>query len=114
MESIKNNPAGIGYIRYNARFPTDSLKVLPLAPGNSNAAVEFTIDNVQSATYPLHAQMSFWMSVAPGAKLDPKIKEFLRYVLSRQAQEQVQTVDRKYLPLTASIVAAERAKLDRL
>jgi phosphate transport system substrate-binding protein len=43
--------------------------------------------------------------------LDPKLKPFLRYVLSREGQE---TVARNcsYLPLTATVVREQLKKLD--
>jgi ABC-type phosphate transport system substrate-binding protein len=46
----------------------------------------------------------------PGEALAPAIKEFLRYVLSREGQEPVRYSG--YFPLTAREVAAELARLD--
>ena len=48
---------------------------------------------------------------APGKPLDPKIKEYLRYILSREGQDAVQR-DGKYLPLTAQVVREQLKKLD--
>jgi len=115
MDSVRKDPYAIGYVRYTKKvLEGGGLKVLALAPANDSPAVEISVDNVQSGIYPLTAHMSFWMSIAPNQKLDPKVKEFLRYILSRQAQEVVQEVDRKYLPLNASMVKAELTKLERL
>jgi phosphate transport system substrate-binding protein len=44
-------------------------------------------------------------------KVDPKIKEFLRYILSRQGQEDVLR-EGDYLPLTPELVREQRRKLD--
>jgi phosphate transport system substrate-binding protein len=43
--------------------------------------------------------------------VDPKVKEFIRFVLSRDGQELVQK-DGKYLPLTAAMVRAGRKQVD--
>jgi phosphate transport system substrate-binding protein len=72
--------------------------------------VEYSIDALQNRTYPLWGDQSFWVSVKPGEKMDPKAREFIRFVLSREGQELVQK-DGKYLPLTAQVVREELKKL---
>jgi phosphate transport system substrate-binding protein len=47
----------------------------------------------------------------PGEPLQPKIKEFLKAVLSREGQDVV-AKERVYIPLTPEIVKEELAKLD--
>ena len=44
--------------------------------------------------------------------MDAKTREFIRFVLSREAQELVQR-DGKYLPLTAEAAREELRKLDQ-
>jgi ABC-type Fe3+ transport system substrate-binding protein len=39
------------------------------------------------------------------------VREFLRFVLSREGQQVLAEGVEKYLPLTADLAAAERAKL---
>ena len=53
--------------------------------------------------------LSDWLR--PGAAMDPKVKEFLRYVLSQEGQADVMR-DGKYLPLTADVVREQLKKLD--
>jgi phosphate transport system substrate-binding protein len=48
----------------------------------------------------------------PGESTDPKLKEFLRYVLSREGQEAVQREGRGYLPMLAPFAESELRKLD--
>ena len=43
--------------------------------------------------------------------IDPKVREFLRYVLSREGQDAVQR-DGKYLPLTAEAARDQLQKLE--
>ncbi len=44
--------------------------------------------------------------------VDPKVKEFLRYVLSRQGQQDVAR-DGGYLPLTPGLARAQLDKLEK-
>jgi phosphate transport system substrate-binding protein len=59
----------------------------------------------------LWGDQSFWISVKPAEKADPKVREFIRFVLSREGQELVQR-DGKYLPLTAAVANSQLRALD--
>jgi phosphate transport system substrate-binding protein len=52
-----------------------------------------------------------YLNRKPGTSLEPKLREFLRYILSREGQETV-AKNGSYLPLTAAIAAEQRRKLD--
>ena len=67
--------------------------------------------NIQNRTYPLYADVFFFVNRSPKKPLDPKVREFIRYVLSREGQMQV-VRDGKYLPLTAAVVREQRQLLD--
>jgi phosphate transport system substrate-binding protein len=110
LDLMKEDPHGLAYVRFDAGFPPE-LRVLALAESDNGPYVEFTIENVQNRSYPLWGDQSFWVSVRPGTKMDPKVREFLRYVLSQEGQEAVQR-DGKYLPLTAEVVRQELPKLE--
>jgi phosphate transport system substrate-binding protein len=43
--------------------------------------------------------------------LDPRVREYFRYILSREGQEEVQR-DGKWLPLTADVVREQLQKLE--
>jgi phosphate transport system substrate-binding protein len=109
-DRLKNDKYGIAYIRYQQGLPPD-LKVLDLAWTSAGPYVKFTLENLQNRSYPLFSDQSMWYSRKPGARLDPKIREFLRYLLSRQGQQLVME-DGKYLPLTATAVREGLNKLD--
>jgi phosphate transport system substrate-binding protein len=110
IDNLRKDPRGIAYLRFHQDFPPE-LKVLALADGKGGPYVDFTLENVQNRTYPLYGEQNFYASVKPGARVDPKVREFLRYVLSQEAQEMVQR-DGKYLPLTAAVVRAQLKKLE--
>ena len=62
-------------------------------------------------TYPLGRSMYLYLNRAPGKPLDPKIAEFLRFILSRQGQESV-AKQNIFLPLTTDAVAEQLKKLE--
>ena len=71
--------------------------------------------SVADRSYPL--ARSAYIYLAPDtptgdrAAPDPKLREFLRYVLSREGQEQV-VRDTTMLPLTLKFLLEQRRKLD--
>jgi phosphate transport system substrate-binding protein len=81
-----------------------------VAPVPLRACVEHTLENVQSRAYPLYNEQYFYVNVKPGTQMDPKVKEFLRYVLSQEGQADI-IRDGKYLPLTAAVVREQLKKL---
>src|SRR5258706_2429102 len=111
FDQVRADPGAIGYARYHDGFPKD-IKILALAQTDAGPFVPYTIENLQNRSYPLWGDQSFWVGVKRGGKLDPKVKEFMRFVLSREGQELVQK-DGKYLPLNAEAVNAELAKLSK-
>ena len=110
LDHLRRDPNGIAFVRYSEGFPPD-LRVLAIAATKAGPYIEYTIDTVQNRSYPLWGDQSFWVGVKPGTKMDPKVREFVTFVLSREGQELVMK-DGKYLPLTAEIATVERNKLE--
>ena len=109
MEDLARDPYGIAYSGIQNQKP--ETKSLLVAPRGGGPYVAMTMTNIQQRTYPLADAVYFYLNRAPGAPLDPKVREFLRYVLSREGQEQVER-DGKYLPLTGEVVRAMLARLE--
>ena len=109
FDAVRKDPGAIGYARYHEGFPKD-VKILDVAKDENGPFVKYTIDTVQDRSYPLWGDQSFWVSTKKGEPLDPKVREFLRFVLSRQGQELVEK-DGKYLPLPAAAVKEELARI---
>ena len=109
FDHVRKDPGAIGYARFHQGFPKD-IKILSVAKTDGGPYLEYTIDNLQNRSYPLWGDQSFWVSVKPGTKMDPKAREFVRFVLSQEGQELVQR-DGKYLPLTPEVVREELKKL---
>jgi phosphate transport system substrate-binding protein len=109
MDALSNDPYGIGYT--NIKFKTPQLKPVALAAADGGPYVELSRENVQNRTYPLSRSVYFYLNRAPGAPLAPKVREFLRYILSREGQEAVSRTG-EHLPLTEELVRAELKKLE--
>jgi phosphate transport system substrate-binding protein len=108
---VSKDPYGITYAAIN--YGTPQVKPLALAATAAGPYVAPTIDSVQNRSYPLSREVYYYANRPPGKKIDPLVKEFLRYVLSREGQEAVQR-DGKYLPLTAQLAREQLKKLDEI
>ena len=109
VDHVRDDPDGIAYVRYHPNFPTD-VKILDLGVRDAGPFVHYSMDTLQNHSYPLWGGQSFWFDVAPGKPVDPKIREFVRFILSKQGQELLQK-DGKYLPLDAGTVEEGLKKL---
>jgi phosphate transport system substrate-binding protein len=65
---------------------------------------------VKTGKYPLARFLFVYINKAPGKPLDPLVKEYVKLILSREGQEVA--IKDGYLPLPASIVKEELAKLE--
>jgi phosphate transport system substrate-binding protein len=90
---------------------TPEVKVVPIAANEGDAFVPPTLENVASHRYPLSRYVYIFVNRPPGKALEPKTREFLKLVLSREGQ-QVIADEGVYLPLTAEVVREELAKLE--
>lgn len=86
--------SGIGYI-------TEDVRAVPLAAADGAEAFEANIDNAYSGDYPLSRFLLLYVNAKPGAELDPLRREFIKYVYSRQGQEDV--IRDGYIPLGAAV-----------
>ena len=87
------------------------LKVIALSKTATGPAVALTPENVKNRTYPLSRDAYIYVNKAPGRPLDPKVREFLRFVLSREGQEII-AKNGPYSPLPLSYLMEQRKKLD--
>jgi len=109
VDAVAKDPSGIGYSSIG--FLSPATKAIPIAPRGSAKFVELNLQTLRSRQYPLADEVYFYLKKVPGKPLDPKVREFVRYILSREGQDMVQK-DGKYLPLPAAIVAEQLKKLD--
>ena len=109
LEDLSKDKYGIAYS--NRGYPAEiKVKQLAVAEKDGGPYVQMSIETVQNRTYPLYAEEYLYFNRKPGTPVDPKVREFLRYVLSQEGQQEVMR-DGKFLPLTA---AAAREQLQKL
>lgn len=111
LEILSRDKFGIGIAALMHVKDYPNLKVLAIAPHTGEAAVPLTPKNVANRKYPLIRDGYFYVNKAPGQPLDPKVREFMRFVLSREGQEIIAKVG-YYYPLNAAYLAEQRKKLD--
>lgn len=110
LDAMANDPDSIGYAGLLYRNP--EVRPVALADRTGEPYVEPTRDSVMDHSYPLTRMVTLFLNRAPGKPVDPKLREFLRYVLSRQGQQAVLRDGRGYLPILAPAAARELDKLN--
>ena len=113
LETLSKDKYGIAWtgIPHVKMFPQYGLRPLALGTSPEGPFYEPNLANVMSRKYPLTRTVFMQYGRPPGKPLDPKVREFLRYILSKQGQQDV-IKQGQYLPLTEEVVAAELKKLD--
>jgi phosphate transport system substrate-binding protein len=81
---------------------------LSVHPGD--AAIAPTFEDVAAQKYPLSRTIYMFVNRAPGTPLNPVLREFIRYALSREGQQAI-VDDRIFTPLPAAIDKREAEKL---
>src|SRR2546423_12825397 len=108
---LANNRYGIAWTVMPQAQGISGVKPVAIASRDGGAYVMPSKESFQDRTDPLVRSIYIFLNRPPGKALDPKLREFLRYVLSREGQE---TVERNgsYLPLAAAVVQEQLQKLD--
>lgn len=100
---------GVAYVAAPTRQLPPELKVLAVSEKAGGPFVPYTLETVHDRSYPLYDEI-FMYADRPDGKMDPKVKEFLRFVVSREGQAEIMR-DGKYLPLMAKIARDQMEKL---
>lgn len=108
---LAKDPYGIAWTGIPHAADVPQVKPLAIAAKAGGPYVFPTRDTVQNRTYPLTRSVYLFLNRAPGQPIKPQAREFMRYVLSRQGQEDVVRVG-SYLPLTAPFAREQLKKFD--
>jgi phosphate transport system substrate-binding protein len=100
-DELAKDPYGIGYDGHG--FMNENMKTVAIQFEEGGPFVEPTLENIQNRSFKLFQANYWYINREPGKPIEPKIKEFLKYVLSREGQEEV-IRDGKYTPLNANVV----------
>ena len=95
----------------NIRYAGPNVKPLAIGVTPSGPFYGVTKQTLIDRTYPLARLIPAVIDREPGMPIDPKLKEFLRYLLSREGQEVV-VHDGRYLPLSPTAALKEMRKLE--
>ena len=95
--------SGIGYI-------TSGVHALPLSLKEGETFKETTMENVISGSYPLARFLYLYINKSPNKPLDPLIREFCKYIFSREGQEVV--IKDGYMPIPVKVLKEELSKLE--
>ena len=111
-EDLGRDRYGIAYVGspVGANLPPE-LKLLELAETAAGPYYAYTIETIRARVYPLYDEIFAYADAKDAATLDPKVREYLRFIVSREGQEAVMR-DGKYLPLTAAVSRAQLKKLE--
>jgi len=111
--TLARDKYGIGWSGFGQvnRIPGVNLKAIAIAQDEGGPYHEPTERNFQTKDYPLSRNLFMYINRPPGMPVEPKIKEFLLFVLSREGQEILAATNLR-LPLTGSVLVEQRKKLE--
>lgn len=109
-DKVAADPYAISYTGL-AWDTNPNTKVLKLIVRPGDPAVAATFDNVAAQAYPLSRTIYIFVNRKPGVPLNPVLREFIRYALSREGQQAV-VDDGIFTPLPSAMAAREAHKLD--
>jgi len=108
VQGVTEDMGGIGYSGIG--YKTSGVKTVALASKEGAPYTEPTYATVETGQYPLSRYLYVYINRAPGKPLDPLVREFMKYVLSREGQETV--VKDGYLPLKGGTAKEESVKVE--
>jgi phosphate transport system substrate-binding protein len=109
-EELAHDRYGIAWTIMPQAKNVSGIKPIALAGRQGGTYVVPSEASFQDRSYPLVRDIHIYLNRAPRRALDSKLKEFLRYVLSREGQETVAR-NGSYLPLTAQFAREQLEKL---
>ena len=108
IKRIAADPDAIGFTGISYANP--SVRVVALAESPAGPFSTGSLADVLAGRYPLIRFMYVYINRAPGKPMDPVLKEFFTYVLSKEGQ-QAQATNGELLPLPADVARQELKQL---
>lgn len=108
VQGITEDPAGIGYSGIG--YLTSGVRVLPLAEKEGSPFVAPTQANAMNGSYPLWRHLLVYVNKAPNKPLDPLVKEFIKFIYSKEGQAIV--IKDGFFPLPQSVIEKELPKVE--
>ena len=109
LKALAADPDGIAFA--NLQYTNQDIKQIGLAEHAGGPFVLANPETIWDHTYPLHRFSTLYINRKPGTSVDPKVKEFIRYILSREGMQAVAD-DGAYTPINEHVAQEQRHKLD--
>ena len=109
LKALAADPDGIAFA--NLQYTNSEIKQIGLAEHAGGPFVLATPETIWDHSYPLHRFSTLYINRKPGTPVDPKVKEFVCYILSREGMQAVAD-DGAYTPINEHVAQAQRHKLD--
>src|SRR6266850_3018553 len=87
LDALAKDPYGIGVS--SLLFKHSQVKPLALSVTDSGPYYEATIENLITRKYPFTRIIPAYINRVPGKPVDPRVREFLRYILSYEGQQDI-------------------------
>jgi phosphate transport system substrate-binding protein len=108
VQSVSEDQSGIGYSGIG--YLTSNVRAVPLAEKEGASFKEATQQNTGDGSYPLWRHLYLYVNKAPNKPLDPIVREFIKFIYSKEGQQVV--VKDGFFPLKAETIEQELNKLD--
>jgi phosphate transport system substrate-binding protein len=108
VQGVTEDRFAIGYSGIG--YKTSGVRAVPLSKGEGQACMEANYTNVLDGSYPLGRFLFVYINKAPNKPLDPLVREFVKFIVSKEGQEV--TIKDGYDPITVSIAAEEAKKVE--
>ena len=108
VQGVTEDRYAIGYSGIGYR--TSGVRAMPLSFKEGESYKEAEMENVLNGSYPLGRFLYVYINKKPGQPLDPMVREFIKFILSREGQEVV--IKDGFVPLPASVVGEELKKAE--
>ena len=109
-QGLANDPFGIAWSTMSQARGIKGIKILAIAPRGGGKAAYPSLASFEDRSYPLVRNIYVYFDRKPGTAIDPKLKEFLRFILSAQGQQIAREAG--YVPLPAAMIDKQLAKLN--
>ena len=100
VQSISEDRSAIGYSGIG--YKTAGVKAVPLSKETDGEAFEATAENCYSGKYPLARFLHIYFNRAPGKNVSPVIREFFKFIHSKEGQEVV--LKDGFVPLSQKLI----------
>jgi phosphate transport system substrate-binding protein len=107
VQAVAADKFGIGYSGIG--YKTDGVRAVPLASYYGGNCYPATADATLSGKYPIARNLYIYLNKKPGQPLDTLRAEFVKYILSRNGQEQTERGG--FFPITNEVRESDLSKL---